>query len=128
MRSIEEAVAWGEAQAKHPSQDWSGMCESFTRQCLGLPAYAASAKIAAEKVPADQRHTSTPPPRGAMVFFEAIGGQYGHAVLSIGGGKVLSTDYCVKGHVCEAAWDLPNWHATKGAWFWTMWTPFGVIK
>lgn len=128
MRSIEEAIAWGEAQAKHATQDWSGHCEQFARSCYGMPAYAPSAKLAAAKVPADERHTEHPPPRGALVYYDGIGGEFGHAAVSVGGGKVLSTDYCQRGHVCEGPWDLPNWHATKGPWFWTTWTPFGHVK
>lgn len=128
MRNIEDAIAWGEKQAKEPTQDWCEHCEQFARECFELPAYAASAKIAAEKVPAIHRHQDEPPPRGALVYYTGIGGPYGHVAVSEGNGKVLSTDYCVKGHVCSAPWDLPNWHATKGDWFWTKWTPFGHIE
>jgi hypothetical protein len=128
MRNIETAIAWGEAQVKHPTQDWYEHCEQFARECYDLPAYAGSAKIAAGKVPAEHRQTSTPPHRGALVYYLGIGGQYGHVAVSVGDGNVLSTDYGQKGHIAQAPWNLPNWHATKGDWFWTKWTPFGHIS
>lgn len=125
MRTRSEAVAWGQAQVAHPAEDYYEKCEHFVRTALGLPAYAASAKIAASKVPADHQHTDTTDiPAGAQVFYQ--GGTSGHVTLSVGGGKVLTNDYCTKGRICEAPWNLPNWHNAERFMFWTFWTPFGI--
>lgn len=125
MRTRSEAVAWGQSQVTHPVEDYYEKCEHFVRTALGLPAYAASAKIAAGKVPADHQHTDTTAiPAGAQVFYQ--GGASGHVTLSVGGGKVLTNDYCTKGRICEAPWNLPNWHNAERFMFWTFWTPFGV--
>ena len=125
MRTRNEAVAWGQSQVTHPAENYYEKCEHFVRTALGLPAYAASAKIAAAKVPAERQHTDTTDiPAGAQVFYQ--GGTSGHVTLSVGGGKVLTNDYCTKGRICEAPWNLPNWHNAEKFMFWTFWTPYGI--
>ena len=125
MRTRSQAVAWGQTQVTHPVEDYYEKCEHFVRTALGLPAYAASAKIAASKVPADHQLTDTTDiPVGAQLFYQ--GGASGHVTLSIGGGKVLTNDYCTKGKICVAPWNIPNWHNAEKFMFWTFWTPYGV--
>lgn len=128
MRTRTQAVDWGMTQVTHPVEDYYEKCEHFVRTALGLPAYAATAKIAASKVPANHQHTDTTDiPLGAQVFYPSLGGgTAGHVTLSIGGGKVLTNDYCTKGKICVAPWDLPNWHGKQTFAFWTFWTPQGV--
>lgn len=124
MRTPEQAVAHAEALIGKDAPGGPGHCEQFVRECLGLPAYAASAKIAAAKVPAKERHTGGFPhaiPAGAQVFYDMS--QYGHVTLSLGGGMVATNDYCVRGKICKAPADLPNWHGAQHFAFWTLWHP-----
>lgn len=130
MRTASEAVAWGMTQVDHPAENYYEKCEHFVRTALGLPAYAASAKIAASKVPSKHRNTDTKDiPPGAQVFYPSLGGgTAGHVTLSVGGGKVLTNDYCTKGRICLAEWHLPHWRGEKTFQFWTLWTPHGVTQ
>ena len=131
MRNAAEAVRWATAQITHPTQDWQRKCESFTRQSLGLNAYAASAKIAAGDVPVQHRNLLATPkdwqgiPAGAQILVPDMG-TFGHAYLSIGSGQAISTDYKRRGQVDVCAADLPNWHVSKYHPFWTLWTPAGM--
>ena len=131
LRTAAAAVIWAKAQITHPTQDWQCKCESFTRQALGLPAYAASAKIAAGEVPVQYRNAILTAkdwksiPAGAQILLPSMGA-YGHAYLSIGDGQVISTDYKRRGQVDICPADLPNWHAANYHPFWTFWTPQGI--
>lgn len=103
----------------------------FVRSALGLPAYAASAKIAAGDVPAAQRHAITTSkdwkniPAGAQIFYPALGA-YGHVTLSVGDGKCLSNDYKRHGHIDVVPADIPAWRGKDRHPFWTFWTPRGI--
>lgn len=126
MKTIHEAVTQARLMNGKPAPGGSGHCQEFVRECYGLPAWAASAKIAWEKTPAKYRNTNTPPPAGAMVYYPTLGGgTVGHVTISVGGGKVATNDYCHKGGICIAPWDLPNWHGKTHYAGWSFWTPYG---
>lgn len=77
-----------------------GMCCNFVWNCItsgvkryGLPdANSAWAR-------ATMKETSRTPPAGAPVYWAV--GQYGHIAISVGGGRVRSTDYPFNGQVGE---------------------------
>lgn len=124
MKSPADAVAHAKALVGKDAPGGPGHCEQFVRECLGLPAYAPSAKVAAGKVPAKERHRDGFPhavPAGAQVFYDMS--QYGHVTLSLGDGKCATNDYAVRGKICEAPVDLPNWHGAQHFQFWTTWSP-----
>lgn len=113
-----DAVRAGRGQIRAASAPaprlWYGLCLRFVRTALGIPAVYPSA-IAAWKG-AQNKHTAGPPPAGAPVFWS--GGAYGHIALSVGGGRVLSTDIRRRGHVDEVAIDLVHdrWGLTYLGW------------
>ena len=127
MKSIKDAVTFARLMEGKPAPGGEGHCEQFVREMYGLPAWAASAKIAWEKTPLKYRNTKTPPPPGAMVYYPTLS-QYGHVTLSVGGGQVATNDYCHKAAICLAPWDLPNWKGSTHYAGWSFWTPYGVAS
>lgn len=97
-----EAVANGR---QHDSYD-SGMCQKFVRgPCWEVGSLYGSAieawNGATEKHPGDRT-----PPVGAPVYYK--GGQYGHAVIYVGNGRIRSTDCPSKGLVSDTDLDWPT--------------------
>jgi len=95
-RNAREAAQWAIEQVKSNATGWHNYCERFTEMAWGKPGRYASALAgwAAAKKEKRAYEGKTPPP-GAMVYWG--GGQYGHAAVSIGGGKIVSTDIKRKG-------------------------------
>lgn len=99
--SSEQAVAVGLAESQHPTRDFSGQCEGFAGAFVfGWSSsgwYSADAAI--RSYPAAYKHKVTDYskiPPGAVVYWY---GGFGHATLSAGGGKVLTTDFVRPGKV-----------------------------
>lgn len=88
-----------------------GMCLKYTRTWLDIASLYGSAAEA--WAGAAVRHAGDRnPPKGAPVFYS--GGQHGHIALSVGEGKVRTTDRPSSGVVstvalddCERAWGYP---------------------
>lgn len=128
MRTISEAVAWATAMDGKPAPGGPGHCQELTRDAYGIPAWATSAKLAWGRIPHDQIHTGKDwhaIPAGAMVYFPSLS-DYGHVVLSLGGGKCLSNDYKQRGFCTIAPLPLPNWHGADHYGGWSFWTPSGI--
>lgn len=99
MRSPKAAVAWGRNQVNSPTQDWTRLCLAFVRQAFGLPAVYPSARVARER--AQHLHRTTDAgsiPAGVPVHM-TTSSDADHIVLSIGGGRCLSTDARRRGRV-----------------------------
>jgi hypothetical protein len=129
-RDVDAAIKWGRDQITNPTQDWTGMCQSFVRQCDGVEAWASSAINAWNSIPDSEKVAGGSPfdaPRGAAIYF--AGGSYGHVALCIGkttSDKCLSNDYVRTGKIDEAPRDFPRWGLTyKG---WSFFTPFGELR
>ncbi len=96
------AVAINESKTHQSGRDWSGLCEGFAGSYAWGWAYSGqySAKTAFQAYPSVYTHKITDTskvPAGAVVYWTE--GTYGHATLSIGGGKVASTDILRQGLV-----------------------------
>ena len=97
MFQLPQALAFAENERKHGVAKWSGLCQKFSRSCWDInPGYASAKDAWNAQAPAHQHHDRTPPP-GALVYF--LGGQYGHATFSAGGGHIYSTDILRAGRV-----------------------------
>lgn len=128
MRTISEAVAWAKAMDGKPAPGGPGHCQELVRDAYGIPPWATSAKLAWGRIPHDQIHTGKDwhaIPAGAMVYFPTLS-DYGHVVLSLGGGKCLSNDYKARGFCTIAPLPLPNWHGDQHYGGWSFWTPSGI--
>lgn len=124
----EDAISRGYALA-HDGEDWHERCLNFVNRAWGarIPRLmVATAKQAALGGPVNYRDE---PPAGAAVFANTSAN--GHAMLSIGGGQVLSTDWGGRGKVgigavgeILSAWNAPYmgwWHPTEGVGHKSLW-------
>ena len=122
MRTTHDVAEWCRNQVKNPTQDWQGLCLSFTRQAWGLPVIAPNAKAAWQLIPHKHRH-HTPVdevPFGAPCFDPRLG-RYGHAWVAAAehNGHRLgwSTDYKRRGRVDYAPLALERWtHDDRVLW------------
>lgn len=126
-RGIEERITWHDT---HTPADF-GMCAQHTWHSLGgdqgdPPAWGCSdANECVDKVKASGRYWtpttwSGPPPRGAWVGYKY--GNNGHAALSLGDGRIQTTDPSSQGSTPSSApepLDYPNKWGANG---WTVWT------
>lgn len=73
-----------------------GMCARHSWRALGGDQgnpprwFAEDANAVYDKVRASGRYFTTPPPRGALILWPY--GKHGHAALSMGGGRIATTD------------------------------------
>lgn len=129
VHSGQQAIHWFAKQVDHPTQDWTHKCQSSVRQSLGLPAWAASARIAYERTPKNElhhvKHWQEVPPGAIMYGLTST--KYGHAWLAGHHGNGFSIDYKRRGKIDRVPLLLPAWTHDKGV-YWTSWTPFGHVK
>lgn len=128
-----QATAWSWVPRGTYDIRQTGMCIGVTRQSWGIPPLGASALIAWRNVPHNMRHVTAPSqvPMGAICYglhgeYGQPAYQYGHAWLSVGNGKCLSTDYGGSGTWTEQAVNLPRWTGVNDV-TWSAWTPFGML-
>lgn len=95
-RNAREAASWAIQQAKSGASGWHNYCEKFVESAWGKPGrYASAISHWGVAVREKRAHHGKDAPPGAFVFWG--GGQYGHTAISIGGGKVVSTDILRRG-------------------------------
>lgn len=76
-----------------------GMCCNFVWNCIAAPHRFGLPDANAAWSRATQRRSGTDAPAGTPVYW--AGGKHGHIALSVGGGRVRSTDWPAKGKVGE---------------------------
>lgn len=87
------------ARARSYSSGFSGQCLHFVWRCLdgqhryGLPDANAAFRASREL------HTKGTPPAGVPVYF--LGSKHGHVALSVGGGRIRSTDWPSSNRISE---------------------------
>jgi len=120
MRSIKKQQEWCADQVTNPTQNWSNLCQSFSRKSLGMDGYGSSAKIAWGNVSDKYKVFITKPsdkewwasvPRGALLY--STHGTYGHAWVGMGSSKAYSTDYKRQGKIDVVPVDIPGWSSIK---------------
>jgi hypothetical protein len=89
-----------------------GHCLAWTREQAGVPSRYADATSAWEHA-SGRRPADTDPPRGAVVYWTGGSSGYGHIAISLGNGRVRSTDAGGAGEVAtvkisriSSEWDL----------------------
>lgn len=101
-----------------------GMCARTVWLALGVPPLgAASASIAARKIKAaghlKYHYSGKGPPRGVIVLWTGGRHGHGHAALSLGDGRILTTDPPGRpGGVGETSITMPRkrWGLTYAGW------------
>lgn len=120
-RGVEARIAWFRTH----SPGGVGLCARHTWRSLGgdygnPPAWGCPhANCVYDKVIKAGRYWRTDPPRGAIVLWKY--GKYGHAALSLGGGKILTTDPSGKpgGTGVESIGYPSKWGAVPTRRIWT---------
>lgn len=120
-RGVEERLDWF---AKHKPTDENGvnregLCLHHTWQSTLLPSAgipSANAGVAFVQRNGHMQPKSLAPPRGAWVWWTSP--SFGHVCLSLGGGRILSTDVLGPGTTGTAAISLPSsvWGHTYIGW------------
>lgn len=109
-----------EATAKNAEQSTSngvGMCLQWSRERANIPALqpdAATAwKHAVHRHPGDKK-----PPRGAMVYWTGGSKGYGHIAVSLGNGKIRSSDSGGSGRpaTVDIDWPTRTWGMPYAGW------------
>ena len=103
------------SNARQIKSGYSGMCQKFTRVSWEVGSLYGSAIDAWNG--AKQKHKGDrTPPVGAPCYYK--GGNYGHAVIYVGDGKIRSTDCTYAGDISEVPLDWPerNWGYTYLGW------------
>jgi hypothetical protein len=96
-----------------------GMCLQQVRMWCGIGARYADASTAWRNT--NDRHPgSKAAPRGSAVYWTGGSRGYGHICLSLGNGKVRSTDAGGRGRVAtvDIDWVSRNWGHTYAGWAW----------
>ena len=96
-----------------------GMCLQVCRTWAGISARYPDAATAWRNT--NDRHPGNRnPPRGSAVFWTGGSRGYGHIAISLGGGKVRSTDAGGRGRVAtvELGWVERNWGQHYAGWSW----------
>jgi len=118
MRTYGQAKEFAQQQHRSGSASWHNMCQMFSRQCVGAPSFGSSAREAFNRIPAEQRHTSSPPPAGSIAYYGFRDHGFGHAVFAVSGGFVWSNDILRRGHIDRVRWDVfpSRWRLPYRGW------------
>ena len=118
MRTFGQAKEFAQQQHRSGSASWHNMCQMFSRQCVGAPSFGSSAREAFNRIPAEQRHTSSPPPAGSIAYYGFRDHGFGHAVFAVSGGFVWSNDILRRGHIDRVRWDVfpSRWRLPYRGW------------
>jgi hypothetical protein len=119
MRTFAEAKEFAKQEHRDgQSRSWYRMCQVFARQCVGAPAFGASARQAFNGQPAEHRHTSSPPPAGSIAYYGSPDRGAGHAVFVVHGGFVWSNDILRPGRIDRVQWDVfvTRWRLPYRGW------------
>lgn len=118
--SRQQAVAKALSTTTYPV----GMCARFTRECFGVGALGdfdgdgdadAVDQWAAARI---KNHDDRNPPAGVPMFWAGGSKGYGHAAVSLGGGRVRSTDRPTAGLVGDTTIEdiERSWRMTYLGW------------
>ena len=105
--------------AENDRTNTPGMCQQQCRMWADIPARYGDATTAwlntNDRHPGDRN-----PPRGAFVYWTGGSAGHGHVAMSLGKGKIRSTDAGGRGRVAtvDLGWIERNWHLRYGGWAW----------
>jgi GH25 family lysozyme M1 (1,4-beta-N-acetylmuramidase) len=102
-----------------------GACQKWTRTLFGAPSAGdqdhdgdADAVDGWKSEPQSARHTDRNPPRGVPVAWSGGSHGFGHRAISLGGGKIRSTDAGGSGRVAtvDLSWPEQHWGLKYLGW------------
>lgn len=103
--------------ARHSSGNEPGYCLRWAHLQAGIPPKYLSATQAWQHA-SDKHRRDRTPPAGAAVYWTGGSEGFGHIAISVGHGKVRSTDAGGDGHVATVgvAWPHRNWGLRYAGW------------
>lgn len=103
--------------ARQSDRNAPGYCLRWARSRAGVPAKYLSADVAWRHAHGKHRRDRTPP-AGAAVYWTGGSHGYGHVAISVGHGKVRSTDAGGEGHVAtvDLGWPHRVWGLRYAGW------------
>jgi hypothetical protein len=118
MRTYQQAKEFAQHQHRSGSSSWHNLCQLFSRQCVGAAPFGASARDAFNATSPSARHTSSPPPAGAIAYYGFEDHGAGHAVFAVNGGFVWSNDILRTGQIDRVRWDVfvSRWRLPYRGW------------
>lgn len=128
MLLYEAGINFAERQRTNPTQDWTYLCQMFARQCVGAGAWSGSALGAWNAIPEKNKHRTTTPRAGSLLYF---GKNYpGHVVYVVDNGYCYSNDILQRGKISKVPWTLitEKWGSDYPKLGWIDWTPSGPIN
>lgn len=97
-------------------------CLFTSQEIAGYPHIGASPNVLWPALPSSKKHESRAVVPGAVMIY--TGGTYGHAVVYLGGGRVLSTDADENGNYARGVWSIcpadkigPSFGQTYVGWY-----------
>lgn len=111
--------------AERTTRNVPGTCQLVTRGWFDAPSVgdfdgdgAADAEDGWKSEPPSARHSDRNPPRGVPVSWVGGRNDFGHRAISLGNGKIRSTDAGGSGRVAtvDLAWVERNWGLTYVGW------------
>lgn len=112
-------------RAEASRENTPGTCQLWTRTMFGAPSAGdqdrdgdADAVDGWKSEPASARHSDRNPPRGTPVAWSGGRNGFGHRAISLGGGKIRSTDAGGSGVVAtvDLGWVERNWGLNYLGW------------
>jgi cell wall-associated NlpC family hydrolase len=105
------------ADAEGSTWNDPGHCLQWAREQAGIPSGAATAASAWANADLKRRGDTTPPP-GAAVYWVGGSHGYGHVAISVGHGRVRSSDAGVLGEVATVpvGWISRHWDLQYAGW------------
>ena len=117
-RTVDEAMDWAKKQRDNPTQDWTNLCQKFSRSVWNLPVFTpgSSAKVAWNGLGGKWKHRNdgdprdpdfiAAAPRGVLLYSTA--GTYGHVAVASKTNS-WSNDAKRRGKIDNAKRDMSYW-------------------
>lgn len=127
LRTYPAARLWAVGQVSNPSQNWSGLCQKFSRSVINAGAWGTSALNAWNAIPAAHKFSGVPR-GGALAYFG--NSQPGHVVFV----DPANPAYCFSSDILRAGKiDRVPLKLITAKWGlrylgWIDWTPSGAIN
>lgn len=109
MRTPEQAIQWTERRGPIPGG--RGWCKRETRSAFDVASDGSEDAAQAFRRTKHRHSPATVPPRGAVCWWTGGRNGHGHVAISLGGGRIRSTDLPTSG-----AWGSVNLSTPSTVW------------
>ena len=115
-RTVQQAMDFAKKERDNPSQDWTNLCQKFSRSCWNLPVFGSSAREAWLNQGSKWKHRNDGNPRDPDfiasapkgVLWYSTAGKYGHVQVA-SKTHAWSNDAKRRGKIDNAKRDMSYW-------------------